>query len=235
MYGNDILSVIFLAIICVIVASIIVKYTPNQLHLVVPSVALISIILWVCYDYIIQKREKNHVHHEKKPNIQQLINAINNAEDEDDREQLERGMASPNVKHFDIEDTESITTDSTNDHEEGQPKDPKLGAIQDPWYLKNKNKEALKLVKFAPNEFDIDYYGDPTKEVDIRMFYNEMGGDTDNAICNRAKYQGMQAKLSQDIRTLFNKHSAEPYYQAELKEQEDRYWYEADDNTYGPL
>lgn len=245
MYGNDILSVVFLTIICVIISGIIVKYTPHKLHLVVPSVALISIILWIAYDYILQRRDQAKRMTKKKPtykSVSQLIYEINTAQDPDDRVYNENGGGIDLEKQASLSDS-SDDSDATNMADEGhnnrQDKyiekndDKKQGNIQPPFYLKNPNQ--LKLVKFDNNEFDIDYYSDPTKEFDIRQVYNEMGGDGDTALCNRMKYQGMQAKLSKDIRSIYNKHSAEPYFIEELREQENRHWYEATDETYGPL
>ena len=239
MYGNDILSVIFLTIICVIISGIIVKYTPHKLHLVVPSVALISIILWIAYDYILQRRELSKRAVKKKPSyktVSQLIYEINTAQDPDDRVYNENGGGVDLENQTALSDS-SDDSDMTNTADEGanidKRNDGKQGNIQPPYYLKSPNQ--LKLVKFDNNEFDIDYYGDPTKEFDIREVNNEMGGDGDTALCNRMKYQGMQAKLSKDIRSIYNKHSAEPYFIEELREQENRHWYEATDETYGPL
>jgi len=52
--GEDILSVIFLALVCIVIAGIIHKAVPCGL--MVPTFALIAVCLWIAYDYMLLKR-----------------------------------------------------------------------------------------------------------------------------------------------------------------------------------
>jgi hypothetical protein len=54
--GEDILSVIFLALICIVIAGIIYNIAPGQM--MVPSFALIAVCMWIAYDYILIQRHK---------------------------------------------------------------------------------------------------------------------------------------------------------------------------------
>jgi hypothetical protein len=56
MSGEDILSVIFLALICIVIAGIIRSYTPDNMR--IPTFALLAVSLWVGYDYITLQRNK---------------------------------------------------------------------------------------------------------------------------------------------------------------------------------
>lgn len=56
MSGEDILSVIFLALICIVIAGIIRSYTPDNMR--IPTFALLAVCLWVGYDYITLQRSK---------------------------------------------------------------------------------------------------------------------------------------------------------------------------------
>jgi hypothetical protein len=54
--GEDILSVIFLALICIIIAGIINKLAPSGM--MIPTFALVAVCVWIAYDYILLKRYK---------------------------------------------------------------------------------------------------------------------------------------------------------------------------------
>ena len=54
--GNDILSVVFLALICIVIAGIVHKIAPEGMMM--PTFALIAVCLWVAYDYILLRRYK---------------------------------------------------------------------------------------------------------------------------------------------------------------------------------
>ena len=49
--GEDILSVIFLALICIVIAGIVHRIAPGQM--MVPTFALIAVCLWIAYDYML--------------------------------------------------------------------------------------------------------------------------------------------------------------------------------------
>jgi hypothetical protein len=54
--GEDLLSVVFLALVCIVIAGIVHKMVPSGM--MVPTFALIAICLWVAYDYMMLKRYK---------------------------------------------------------------------------------------------------------------------------------------------------------------------------------
>lgn len=230
------LYLVALVLIALVVLGVIYKYVSSKIEVIVMATAILALLLWICYDKLFCTKPKlvpvRYVHISQEQRIKHLVDDINNADDEDDRASVTSSQSSTTNTKSDVSDVSNTTdvTDITNSEPEG------MGTqIPPPFYLKNKSKENIKLTKFDVNEFDIDYYSDPSKEFDIRLVYNEQGGQGDTMICNRAKYQGMQAKLSMDIRAIYNKHTIEPYFQEELKEQADKIWWEAEDNTYGPL
>jgi hypothetical protein len=54
--GEDILSVVFLALVCIVIAGIVNKLAPSGM--MIPTFALIAICLWIAYDYILLRRYK---------------------------------------------------------------------------------------------------------------------------------------------------------------------------------
>jgi hypothetical protein len=58
--------------------------------------------------------------------------------------------------------------------------------------------------------------------------HNDMGAYGDNFIFNRMKFMQQQAKMSQDIRATFNVNSLKPYFEDELRECEERDWWDND-------
>jgi hypothetical protein len=54
MKGSDIISVLFLALVCIVIAGCILRIAPKSL--IIPSFALISICLWIAYDFMMLKR-----------------------------------------------------------------------------------------------------------------------------------------------------------------------------------
>jgi hypothetical protein len=194
MPGEDILSVIFLALICIVISGIVMKLAPDHAGLIVPSFVFICISLWVAYDYMMLQRYKakehcaaHNKHNQPQKNLEQLVDDIN--------------FATENATDKDIEDV-----DNKGDTE-----------IQ--------NKIIPEPKKQNVNEYDIDLYH---AEDNIRKLYTHMGADGDNQVCNRMKYMGVQAKLSQDIRASFNKYSWQPYLEEEMREGESKIWWDFD-------
>ncbi len=112
--GADIMSIIFLALICIVIAGIVHRLTPHGLMM--PSFALLAVCLWVAYDYIMLKRyqmkescarnsriEDEEI--ERKINIlSNEINSIHGAEElPDDDEPVNLEPESKNNNEFDID------------------------------------------------------------------------------------------------------------------------------------
>ena len=54
--GEDILSVIFLVLICIVISGIAYRLVPGQM--MIPTFALIAVCLWISLDYMLMKRHK---------------------------------------------------------------------------------------------------------------------------------------------------------------------------------
>ncbi len=74
--GEDILSVIFLVLICIVISGIAYRLAPGQMMM--PTFALLSVCLWISLDYILMKRHKakSACMHQKK-DIDDVENKIN--------------------------------------------------------------------------------------------------------------------------------------------------------------
>lgn len=74
-------------------------------------------------------------------------------------------------------------------------------------------------------EFDIDLYNN---QLSIQELHKDMGCSGDNKLANRMKYMGLQAKVSQDIRARMNRHSIQQFWEEELRDNENRDWWDAE-------
>jgi len=88
--GEDILSVIFLVLVCIVVSSIAYRLAPGQM--MVPTFALIAVCLWISLDFILMKRHKaraackaahNHSDSEVDAKISELTSELNFVDDKD--------------------------------------------------------------------------------------------------------------------------------------------------------
>ena len=59
-YSQDLLSILFMAFIAIIIAAIVFSMAPTRSGLMVPTFVLISVCLWIAYDYITRKRARAH-------------------------------------------------------------------------------------------------------------------------------------------------------------------------------
>ncbi len=115
--GEDILSVIFLALICIVIAGIVHKLAPSQM--MVPTFALIAVCLWIALDYMLMKRHNarracaNQAQEREDidEKIKQLTTELNSADESDSappegEEQNLEASLKPEAKHkneFDID------------------------------------------------------------------------------------------------------------------------------------
>lgn len=109
--GEDILSVIFLALICIVIAGIVHRIVPGQM--MVPTFALIAICLWIAYDYMLMSRykAKEACLEQRKElegvdkKIKDLADELNSSSEDDVQESAELSLK-PESKHnneFDID------------------------------------------------------------------------------------------------------------------------------------
>jgi hypothetical protein len=102
MYGDDILSVVFLAFVCIVIAGVMHQLLPHNSMLIVPTVALISVSLWIAYDYMMLKRHSTQCKkHIMQPSINTTsgINVNNNADNADNADNAKEleSASKPNV------------------------------------------------------------------------------------------------------------------------------------------
>ena len=57
-HSNDILSVIILALVCIVIAAVLHKLAKNDSRLIAASLAFVLVATWICYDYILLNRYK---------------------------------------------------------------------------------------------------------------------------------------------------------------------------------
>ena len=184
--GEDILSVIFLALICIVIAGIVHRIAPGEMMM--PTFAVMAVCLWIAYDFMLIQRHKakhacKHVPDDVESKIKDLTKELN-----------------ANEK------TDEIESESKDD-------------------VKNDNKDDLKPEQKHENEFDIAMYD---KALSVQELYKDTGCAGDTRIANRMKYMGLQAKLSQDIRARWNAEKFRPYFEEELRDGENRDWWDVD-------
>lgn len=184
--GDDILSVVFLALVCIVIAGIVSKITPAGM--ILPTYALIALCLWIAYDYMLLTRYKAKAACLKRAKEDEIDSSLEELALQLDKE--------PNEKSDD--------KDSSKDADD-QEKIPE---------------------QHHKNEFDIGMFNANAGE--IQELHSYMGCGADTQIANRMKYMGLQAKLSQDIRARHNKYKLLPYFDEELKANENRDWWDAE-------
>ena len=211
MYGDDILSVVFLALICIVVSSVIIKIAPYNSNLIVPSCAFISVVLWVAYDYILLIRYRDR-DREMKRNM-------TNGGDE--------AIVLQEINNLSIDNVlvpEKNSNDESSDTPGGDPSNKHLnnsGITIPNTSLANTYNKIKYIAKKNLGEFDIDLYNHNS---DIRNIHGEMGVPGDTQLCNRMKYMGLQPQLSKNFRAAWNARKLQPYVEAELREEEDINW-----------
>ena len=212
--GEDILSVIFLVLICIVIAGIIYKTVPSQM--MIPTFALVAVCLWIALDYILMQRyqikkscDVPKVNHDPLDDqINRLTQELNLAE---------------NSKSTNVSDNSKSTNVSDDSKSTNVSDDSKSINVSDnspPSTEKNLTPEAKH-----KNEFDIDLYD---KQLSIKELFKDSGCTGDTRIANRMKYMGLQARMSQDIRARWNTEKLRPYLEEELSDNENRDWWDVE-------
>lgn len=191
--SEDILSVVFLALICIVIAGLVKTLLPDHSGLIVPSFVFISIALWIAYDYMMINRYKAKLECAKRKH------EMSDLELEARINSLSCDMADKALDDNNIPDLEV----------EPEPNKPPVVNVP---------------VKEHECEFDIDMHNQHS----IKDMHSAMGASGDTRLCNRMKYMAVQAQLSQDIRSAWNKYSVQPWVEEELREQADREWWNSD-------
>lgn len=217
MEGEDILSVIFLALICIVIAGIVRKVTPDGMQ--IPTFALMAVCLWVAYDYMTMQRYKAKLACKSK-------NKSNDTSDEDKIKKLISELSKDSSVSSSIQnDTEASGDEMTDNVDEANPSDDEASEEAS----SNNKQHTSQLKELSPvqkhyNEYDIGIYNGQTLQ-DLHMM---VGGTGDTKIANRMKYMALQPKLSQDIRAAVNVAKQRHWFEEELQEQEARDWWDAE-------
>ncbi len=185
--GEDILSVIFLVLICIIIAGIVHRMVPADV--MVPTFSIIAVCLWVALDYILIQR------HQAK----QACSVAKSQQDTIDTQ----------IKQL----TEELNAADESDLS-GDSDDTDINI-----------EASLKPEAEHKNEFDIDLYD---REISTKELFKDSGCAGDTRIANRMKYMGLQARMSQDIRAKWNTEKFRPYFEEELRDGENRDWWDVE-------
>jgi hypothetical protein len=88
--GNDILSVIFLALICIVIAGIVKGLGIEGSGLIIPSFVFMAIGLWIAYDYMMVKRyrAKEKCNKDRIAMLEARMIASQMAEDDEDNRNI---------------------------------------------------------------------------------------------------------------------------------------------------
>lgn len=200
---DSILRILFYGLVGIVIFAIIRNVCPEYLWM--PMFVLVASVLWILYDFVVQKRV------EQKP-----IRVIWEEDEEvQDAEILEEPDEEPSER--------PVVNYSENYRENRIP--PKFANHQ-PMIEGHVMNEGSCIAQHN-NEFDIDIArGEP-----ISALFQRSGSNADNAIANRMKYMGMQPKLSMEIRARHNRHTMQPYFEEELAANERREWWN-NENDY---
>ena len=90
-----------------------------------------------------------------------------------------------------------------------------------------------------PQEPDLNPQRRVDDDIDIKLYkgatipqlHREMGCSADNQLANRMKFMAMQPKLATVTRARYNVNTARPFFEAELRENEARDWWD-NENDY---
>jgi hypothetical protein len=83
--------------------------------------------------------------------------------------------------------------------------------------------------KLNEDEFEIEFHARGTyEEGRMKDMFPHMGCNGDTALFNRMKYMSVQPQMAAVNRESFNKYSAQPWFEEELREHAEREWWNAD-------
>lgn len=210
--GDDILGVIFLALICIVIAGIINKVAPAGM--MIPTFALMAVCLWVAYDYILLQRYK------AKQKCSGKSDDINPVGKSDDINPASKSNDINPVSKSDInnKDLQDMIDDL------GDPGDLDENNAQNGKTIHDADNDNVARAKHK-NEFDIDLY---SNQLSVQELHKDMGCSGDNKLANRMKYMMLQPKMSHDARARMNRYTLLQFWEEELRDNENRDWWDAE-------
>jgi hypothetical protein len=240
--GDDILGVIFLALICIVIAGIINKVAPAGM--MIPTFALMAVCLWVAYDYILLQRYKAKQRCSGKSDDINPVGKsddINSASKSDDinpvgkSDDINSASKSDDINSASKSDDINPVGKSDINNKDLQDMIDDLG---DPGDLDKNNAQHGKTSHDVDdadndniarakhkNEFDIDLY---SNQLSVQELHKDMGCAGDNKLANRMKYMMLQPKMSHDARARMNRYTLLQFWEEELRDNENRDWWDAE-------
>jgi hypothetical protein len=110
MIGEDVLSICFLAFVCIIFGSLILKLFPDEKHFIIPSFVMICIGLWISYDYMLMKRYEDIDDCRKNDQLKLLDKLLD--------QQIHPAYESGEVKQQEIQNEKPIAAPQYNNKKE---------------------------------------------------------------------------------------------------------------------
>lgn len=209
--SEDILSVIFLALVAIVIAGIVINITKGNATLMIPSFVLIAVGLWIAYDKMLLDRYKAKVHclkHGTPTNKSTIKNDVSD------------NPISKSTITDDVDLEKAIVDEIASINNETDIDDDSPPSSED-----DESYELLPLQKQNDAEFDIDMY---TGDTPLHKLFHNMASSGDTKLANRMKYASMQPQLSKIHRASFNKYSLQPWVEEELQEHAEREWWNSD-------
>ena len=204
--NEEILSVIFLAFLAIITASLMHKFIDNTM-IIVPSMVFIGISLWISYDYILRNRTHDKLECYKRSNRCSCNNqegfTISGVETQPNKD----------IPHIVKEPYDHVISD------EALPIDNMRNIL--PPTMVNVHADT-----YSNDTYDISMEKDPT-------IYNtnehvNYGCLADNRIFNRSKYTAIQPEVASKNRQNWGVNTFKRFFVDELNDQEHRVWWESD-------
>lgn len=206
MSDDSILQIIFYGLVGIVIFAIIRNVCSEALWM--PMFVLVAAILFMVYDYVVQKRKDEPL----PPSIQLECQPI--------EAELEEPQTDFGVDWEELTETpEQLNHRWLQNYRENRMPS-KFNSYQP--MIEGHVLEGTKCIAQHNNEFDIDIArGEP-----ISSIFQRSGSSADNALANRMKYMAMQPKLSMEIRARHNRYTMQPYFEEELSANEKRDWWD---------
>ena len=213
--GDDILGVIFLALICIVIAGIINKVAPAGM--MIPTFALMAVCLWVAYDYILLQRYKAKQRCSGKSDD---INPVGKSDDINSASKSDdiNPVGKSDINNKDLQDMIDDLGDP-GDLDKNNAQHGKTSHDVD-----DADNDNIARAKHK-NEFDIDLY---SNQLSVQELHKDMGCAGDNKLANRMKYMMLQPKMSHDARARMNRYTLLQFWEEELRDNENRDWWDAE-------
>lgn len=252
--GDDIISVIFLAFVAIVISAIVANIHLPHMGMPTFIIVAVGLWISYDYILLKRYQAKEKCSSKNKENFTNLEQRINSGIDESfDYQNLKENIKQNEddlyfmsgelleLKKELNEDNKIMTQDTLKPSDVNSPdvnsvdvtSAPSLTDYNNTLYvpLDSDDKpdnlyDVTKSLEYSEpqhkNEFDINYF---KSDITIQDIHKDMGSTLDNKLSNRMKYMGLQNKISKDTRSRFNRYTLQPYFEEELRENENRDWW----------